>query len=37
MDKKEAKEKVSNIVQEIFGRSISDETKGLIVDLIIEN
>jgi hypothetical protein len=37
MDKKEAQEKVTGIVQEIFGQSISEETKELIVNLIIEN
>lgn len=36
MDKEEAQEKVMNTVQEIFGQSISDETKELIVSLIIE-
>lgn len=36
MDKQEAQEKVKNTVQEIFGLSISDETKELIVSLIIE-
>jgi hypothetical protein len=36
MDKQEAQEKVTNIVQEIFGISISDETKELIVNLVIE-
>jgi hypothetical protein len=36
MDKKEALEKVSTIVQEIFGQSLSLETKELIVNLILD-
>ena len=36
MDKKEAQEKVINIVQEIFGQNLSLETKELIVHLVVD-
>lgn len=37
MESNEAQQKVINIVQEIFGQNLSNETKELIVSLVLKN
>jgi hypothetical protein len=37
MESNEAQEKVNSIVQEIFGQNLSNETKELIVSLVLKN